>query len=48
MKGYVKSLNISIKKGVKKTPVSEVELKVDHGIVGDAHADNWHRHKTSP
>jgi MOSC domain-containing protein YiiM len=23
--------------------VGEAELKVDWGIVGDAHADNWHR-----
>jgi len=37
------SLNISTSKGEKKTPVDSVELKVDHGIVGDAHAGNWHR-----
>ena len=34
---------ISEKKGTMKHPVDEVELKVDHGIVGDAHAGNWHR-----
>ena len=33
----------SDKKGVVKTPVDSVEMKVDHGIVGDAHAGNWHR-----
>ncbi len=34
---------ISEKKGVQKHPVPEAELRVDHGIVGDAHAGNWHR-----
>lgn len=37
------SLNISEKKGEQKIPINKVELKVDHGIVGDAHAGNWHR-----
>jgi MOSC domain-containing protein YiiM len=37
------SINISQRKGVQKTPVEEAELQVDHGIVGDAHAGNWHR-----
>jgi MOSC domain-containing protein YiiM len=23
--------------------VPEIEVKIDHGIVGDAHAGNWHR-----
>ena len=31
------------KKGTVKTPVEFAELKVDHGLVGDAHAGNWHR-----
>lgn len=39
----VVSLNISEKKGVVKVPVDSVEIKIDHGIVGDAHAANWHR-----
>lgn len=39
----VVSLNISTKKGVVKVPVESVEIKIDHGIVGDAHAANWHR-----
>lgn len=34
---------ISEKKGERKKPVSSVELRVDHGIVGDAHAGDWHR-----
>ncbi len=37
------SLNISDKKGEQKHPVESMELRVDHGIVGDAHAGNWHR-----
>lgn len=37
------SLNISEKKGEQKKPVQSLELKPDHGIVGDAHAGNWHR-----
>ncbi len=39
----VLSLNISEKKGTIKKPVNKVSLKVDHGIVGDAHAGEWHR-----
>lgn len=39
----VVSVNISIKKGIQKTPVSEAEFIVDWGIQGDAHAGNWHR-----
>ena len=39
----VKDVCISEKKGERKHPVDEVLLKVDHGIVGDAHAGNWHR-----
>lgn len=34
---------ISEKKGVQKHEVDQVTLKIDHGIVGDAHAGNWHR-----
>jgi len=29
----------SEKKGTKKTPVAEVTIKEDYGVVGDAHAD---------
>ena len=39
----VKDVCISEKKGEQKHPVDAVLLKVDHGIVGDAHAGNWHR-----
>lgn len=34
---------VSEKKGTMKHPVEEITLKKDHGIVGDAHAGNWHR-----
>ncbi|MBR3241617.1 MAG: MOSC domain-containing protein [Parasporobacterium sp.] len=34
---------ISEKKGTMKHPVEEIRLKIDHGIIGDAHAGNWHR-----
>lgn len=37
------SVNISEKKGTIKTPVPSISLKKDHGIIGDAHAGNWHR-----
>lgn len=39
----VMSVNISEKKGERKHPVSEIRLKLRHGIVGDAHAGDWHR-----
>ena len=39
----VVSVNISERKGVIKHPVAEIELKLRHGIVGDAHAGDWHR-----
>jgi len=37
------SLNISEKKGEQKIPIKKAVLRTDHGIVGDAHAGNWHR-----
>ncbi len=40
---YVTAVNISEKKGVRKHAVPYVELKRHHGIVGDAHAGDWHR-----
>lgn len=39
----VLAICISKKKGEIKHPVREAELKIDYGIVGDAHAGNWHR-----
>ena len=43
MTGKIISINISQSKGEKKTSVPSAVLKVDHGIVGDAHAGDWHR-----
>ena len=34
---------ISDIKGVIKTPKDEIEVKENHGVVGDAHAADWHR-----
>ena len=39
----VVSVNISEKKGAVKREVPEIHLKLRHGIVGDAHAGDWHR-----
>ncbi len=42
-KGTIKAISISEKRGIQKTNVTEAELKIDFGIVGDAHAGDWHR-----
>lgn len=39
----ITSVNISEQKGTQKHPVSEIQLKLRHGIIGDAHAGDWHR-----
>lgn len=41
--GKILSINISKEKGTIKKPVDSAELLINHGIVGDAHAKNWHR-----
>lgn len=41
--GHVVAVCISEKKGTMKHPVEYIELKREHGILGDAHAGNWHR-----
>ncbi|AOT71760.1 MOSC domain-containing protein [Geosporobacter ferrireducens] len=43
MTGKVIAINISEKKGVPKRTIEEGVFEVDHGLVGDAHAGNWHR-----
>ena len=43
MMAEVVSVNISEVKGVRKHPVPYIEVKCRHGIVGDAHAGDWHR-----
>lgn len=42
-KAQVEAICISEKKGIKKHPVPYIELQEDYGILGDAHAGNWHR-----
>lgn len=34
---------ISEKRGTKKSEVPFIDIKKDYGIIGDAHAGNWHR-----
>ncbi len=40
---HVLAVCISEEKGERKKPVEAVELREGHGIVGDAHAGDWHR-----
>lgn len=42
-RGWVKAVSISKDRGTQKDNVPAAELKVGFGIVGDAHAGNWHR-----
>ena len=41
--GKITAICVSERKGTQKHYIEQAELKVDHGIVGDAHAGNWHR-----
>ncbi|HEX9080421.1 MAG TPA: MOSC domain-containing protein [Desulfuromonadaceae bacterium] len=41
--GRVVAVCISERKGERKRPVEAVEVRENHGIVGDAHAGDWHR-----
>lgn len=41
--GKIIAVCTSEKKGMRKKNVGSAELKVNHGIVGDAHAGDWHR-----
>lgn len=43
IKGRIRAISISAKKGTTKTNVPEAEVKIDFGIVDDAHGGNWHR-----
>jgi len=43
MDAIVIAVSISEDKGRKKTPVDSVDLKENYGVVGDAHAGEWHR-----
>lgn len=41
--GKIIAVCTSEKKGVQKNKQGEINLVVDHGIEGDAHAGKWHR-----
>jgi TatD DNase family protein len=41
--GKVLAVCISEKKGTAKKNVGKAEFRVQHGLVGDAHAGDWHR-----
>ena len=43
IRGIIKAVCISEKKGTEKHPVNEIVLKENFGIEGDAHAGKWHR-----
>ena len=43
IKGTIKAISISKERGRRKDNIPEAEFKVDFGIVGDAHAEAWHR-----
>ncbi|MFO7766814.1 MAG: MOSC domain-containing protein [Pelovirga sp.] len=43
MSAEIIAVCISAAKGERKTPVASVQLRENHGIVGDAHAGDWHR-----
>lgn len=41
--GKIRAICISERRGTKKQEVLQAELKEKWGIVGDAHAGDWHR-----
>ncbi len=41
--GRVVAVCISEKKGQRKKPIPEGELRQNHGLAGDAHSGEWHR-----
>jgi MOSC domain-containing protein YiiM len=43
MTGEILAINISKKRGEKKTTINEAFLQAGHGITDDAHAGDWHR-----
>lgn len=43
LKGIIKAVCLSEAKGTEKRPVASVTLIANHGLLGDAHAGNWHR-----
>ena len=43
IKGTIKAISVSEKRGTQKINVPKAELKTGFGIIGDAHAADWHR-----
>ncbi|MEE9190815.1 MAG: MOSC domain-containing protein [Candidatus Neomarinimicrobiota bacterium] len=43
VQGNIEAICVSRKKGIVKKEVKYAEFRIDHGIVGDAHAGKWHR-----
>ncbi|GHT80075.1 molybdenum cofactor sulfurase [Actinomycetota bacterium] len=43
--GVVTSINTSKRKGTRKVPLESgrADITIDNGVVGDAHAGDWHR-----
>jgi len=37
------SIAVSSKKGTRKTQVDSADIRINHGVVGDAHAGTWER-----
>lgn len=43
MSGSIVAVSVSENKGERKTPKESVHLRENFGIIGDAHAGDWHR-----
>ena len=43
MAGKVVAVNVSKKKGTKKSNIGKAKILKNFGLEGDAHAGNWHR-----
>ncbi len=41
--GYIVAISVSERRGIPKRNVGSAVLRAAHGIVGDAHAGDWHR-----
>ena len=42
-KGRIRAISVSEQRGTQKANVPEAQLQAGFGVVGDAHAGNWHR-----
>lgn len=43
MSGSIVAVSVSKGKGERKTPAASVHVRANYGIIGDAHAGDWHR-----